>query len=254
MRPVLVGMNNPVSSAPEHALFPYPQGCTGWRAWQLLRAAAGEVTRRQYLDAFERVNVLPGRQWDRHAARLAGPPIRDRLVLDRRAFVALGAATREALNTPLTEPGEWRDYLTGARCTWLPHPSGRNRWYNDPWNAGAAARVLAELYRRPEPGAAPAIEVGTVLRTSYGTGPYRVVEMTDGCDCPSYADSINIYPEEKRPRSAPHAHLTVVDAGVPPEREHQQRHHHWLNGYAPAAGGRWRSVWSDDELIVEART
>lgn len=146
MRPVLVGMNNPLSADPAHALYPHPDNCTGWRVWQMVRLVAGDATRAQYLAAFERVNVLPGRVWDRRAAMLAGPRLRQELVEAGRTFVALGAATREALDMPLTEPGEWREYASGAATAWLPHPSGRNRWYNDPWNKGAAVRLLGDLY------------------------------------------------------------------------------------------------------------
>lgn len=142
-RPILLGMNNPLSEKPEHALFPHPPGCTGWRIWQMLRDFAGEeVTRAQYLAAFDRRNLVDGKTWDRGRA-LAGV---DKFVVDvrERVVVVFGEAPRVALRLPklLMHP-----QLIGD-VTWrqLPHPSGRCRWYNDPNNRAAAGTLLAELY------------------------------------------------------------------------------------------------------------
>lgn len=63
------------------------------------------------------------------------------------------------------------------------------------------------------------IEIGEIIKTSYGTGPYRVVGITRGCRCSHFLDTIecldNPLPE--------HVHLAVkgIESGDPG----------WLNYY-----------------------
>jgi hypothetical protein len=110
-RPVLVGMNNPVSSDPAHALFPHPPGCTGYRLWEMLKTRIPHVTRREYLDAFDRRNVVGHAVYNREEALLLHPQ----------------------------ENGgvSWRQ---------IPHPSGRNLWFNDEQNRTLVAMLLEDLY------------------------------------------------------------------------------------------------------------
>ena len=54
-RPLLVGLHNPLSPEPKYALYPRPEGCTGWR---LLRMLGPAFTERDYLRAFDRVDLL----------------------------------------------------------------------------------------------------------------------------------------------------------------------------------------------------
>lgn len=102
------------------------------------------------------------------------------------------------------------------------------------------------------------IEIGDIVRTSYGTGPYRVVKIDRGCCCASYADELRLGYGKGRP-SPPHIHLTLVKAEFPLDREPKQTDCYWLNGYA-WTDGRWRCVWGGfgdgraDELIVEGST
>lgn len=142
-RPILLGMNNPLSSNPRHALFPHPPGCTGWRIWQMLRDFCDEeVTRAQYIAAFDRRNLVDDKVWDRGKA-LDGV---DRLIaaVRRRTVVVFGEAPRVALRLPklLMHP----QIIDGVTWRQLPHPSGRCRWYNDPENRAVAGALLAELY------------------------------------------------------------------------------------------------------------
>lgn len=55
------------------------------------------------------------------------------------------------------------------------------------------------------------IMVGDVVRTSYGTGPYRVDHIIRGCTCPDYTDEINGF--DDAPPSSPHLHLGVTGCG-----------------------------------------
>jgi len=144
VKTVLLGMNNPVSSRPEHALFPYPPGCTGYRVWQLLRTRLPEVSRSDYLSGFDRVNLIHSRRWDKAAALHSARRLPS--LYQGRTILVFGAAVRDALDLPavLIHP------VQKDGCEWrqLPHPSGRCRWYNDPDCATLAAALLEELYLR----------------------------------------------------------------------------------------------------------
>lgn len=142
MRAVLLGMNNPVSSKPEHVLYPYPPQCTGWRILEMLKTRMPEVTRHQYLTGFERVNLVNSKTWDRAQAKTAAKRLPS--LYQGRTILVLGGDVRDALELPevLIHP------VRKDGCVWrqLPHPSGRNRWYNDPDCVALAATLLEELY------------------------------------------------------------------------------------------------------------
>ena len=157
MRTILLAMNNPVSSDPLHALFPYPPGCAGHRLWEMLREYAWEVeerdvTRRAYIDGFERRNVLSARTWSRVEAREAGRMLLPELA--GRRVVVLGVQTLGALGLDRLPWGRWSaasPSLFGpheplAYCC-LPHPSGRCREYNDPATRALAGRTLLAALR-----------------------------------------------------------------------------------------------------------
>lgn len=149
-RPLIVGMNNPLSVDPMFDLYPYPEGSTGWRLWKMMPRG---TTRSAYLGAFDRRNLLRSREWSPVDARAEAVRLLPKL--DKRVVVVLGTEVRAALGLPKVEP------LTVTRTcvelsrrkqvsfTWLalPHPSGRNHWYNDPANLRRTKRVLAGLMR-----------------------------------------------------------------------------------------------------------
>jgi hypothetical protein len=144
MRAILLGMNNPVSPKPEHALYPYPPNCTGWRLMKLLETRVPGITRYDYLNGFERVNLVNSKTWSKEEARRAAKRLPS--LYRGRTIVVLGGAVRDALELPavLIHP------VRKDGCVWrqLPHPSGRCRWYNDPECATLAATLLEELYLR----------------------------------------------------------------------------------------------------------
>lgn len=121
--------------------------CTG--AFMRRIVAAAGISRTRYLRAFERVNLVaywPGRSGSGDAfpaaearVRTAEIDIRGRVVVlcGRRVAIAFG------VRSPFLEP----ERLRGGLVYVLPHPSGRNRWWNRPENrtaAGALIRRLAE--------------------------------------------------------------------------------------------------------------
>ncbi len=128
VKAILLGMNNPLSIKPEHALFPFPVNCTGWRIWQLLRQRMPEVTRKQYLDGFERINLIHSKTWNKEAALHSAKRLPS--LYQGRIILVFGGEVRDALDLPdvLIHP------VRKDGCEWrqLPHPSGRCRWYNSP--------------------------------------------------------------------------------------------------------------------------
>lgn len=139
-------MNNPVSPHPAHALFPSPPNCTGARVHAMLAARTG-ATREDYLKGFDRFNVMVG-EWDAQKAASFGRELWTRLA--GRAIVLLG---QEVLRTvgqheKATAPIPPLRWASGGGRGWilLPHPSGRNHWYNTPANKLGAELLLEELY------------------------------------------------------------------------------------------------------------
>jgi hypothetical protein len=171
MKPILCGMNNPLSTRPGHELYPAPEGCTGHRLWQMLHARTG-ASRLQYLEAFERRNLVRGLEWNRLAARARAHEIVCELRDSGRVVVLLGQSVREAFDYVLKDENkfvistgplsaEWTGERSGfglppllvhpqeaAGVTWrqIPHPSGRNLWYNEPENRKVVELLMEELY------------------------------------------------------------------------------------------------------------
>ncbi len=156
MRPLLIGMNNPLSDDPEFDLYPYPEGSTGWRLWKMMPEG---TTRGQYLDMFERHNLLRARAWDQAKAREAARDLLPKL--DGRLVIVLGTQVRAALGLPGAEPlvrnRFMKDFTRRAfYFDWIafPHPSGRNRWFNQPENMARARDVLLDaVLSRPHSAA-----------------------------------------------------------------------------------------------------
>ena len=144
MKPILIGMNNPVSQAPGYELYPAPEGCTGHRLWTMLNERRPEVTRKMYLDAFDRRNLVVGTIYDKKLAQAAAERIYASLWGSGRTVVLLGRDVRKAFGIPplLVHP----QTSGGTIYRQVPHPSGRNPWYNDKKNSNLVAVLLDELY------------------------------------------------------------------------------------------------------------
>jgi len=116
-----------------------------------------------YLEHFDRVNLLHVRQdtkekgfeFDLAAAREEAKRLRQSGVLRDRPVVLLGHRVADAFGVRLT-----MKYFHGCPSgqggmLWLmPHPSGLNRWYNDPDNVKEASGFLRGLVMRSQIGAA----------------------------------------------------------------------------------------------------
>lgn len=150
-RPMLIGMNNPLSSDPEHSLYPHPPGCTGHRIYQMLSGEVPGYTDEQYLVEWDRRNLIGGRAWpkgpgQRQTLRLAAQPFLTELRDSQRSVVLMGAEVQAAFEVRLPPLSREWARMGFWVCT-MPHPSGLNRWFNEGDNARRAAKFLAGLRR-----------------------------------------------------------------------------------------------------------
>lgn len=81
------------------------------------------------------------------------------------------------------------------------------------------------------------IHNGMVVRTTYGTGPYRIVDFEKDCVCPSFTDAVTLGADA--PNSRPHYHIVCRKVG-------ENKGFYYLNGYDE----NLNSVWGEDRLIV----
>lgn len=144
MKPILCGMNNPVSNDPEHSLWPQPPGCAGHRLAKML-CDVSMIGRGAYIKGFDRRNLLVGR-WVPTAAREAAQLFEhEQTEAEEKpaAVVLLGNDVRDAFrHAPRLVHGYRRGGVTYRQ---VPHPSGRNPWYNDPDHRLVVGLMLEEL-------------------------------------------------------------------------------------------------------------
>lgn len=163
MRPVIVGIAPSRPGAEGQ-----PLTCLGGRSTgDTLRDLSGHADTlagaRAYLMRFDRVNLSPVPQPSTIEVKV-GRPMAMMLagsLLRGRRVVLLGSNVAECfcLDRDEWEPCSWHNWedrgsaWTGHKpgfplpFSWavLPHPSGRNLWYNDPRNRGLAREFMTEL-------------------------------------------------------------------------------------------------------------
>ncbi len=123
----LVGESNPYGADPDFALYPAPDGCSGQRLCCLILG----MRRREYLEAFERVNLCAG-PWSLSEARRRAAD----LLGEGGRFVLLGRKVADAFGVPHARPFSTVDEV--LLC--LPHPSGLCR----SWSEEGAVRRARE--------------------------------------------------------------------------------------------------------------
>lgn len=175
MKPILVGQAPGPNTKPEAALFPHPKTSAGGRLCRLTK-----LRRREYLERFERVNLLtqfPGAIQNgdafplskaRPAAQALEQMFRGRDVILVGRLVATAFGRRELPFFEWTHDPLW-NYWTAV----IPHPSGRNHWYNNPENW-----ARAELWWEKQRATWWPSECDTVS-VSRGTRPLNPVETSD---------------------------------------------------------------------------
>ncbi len=160
MNALLIGLDNPHSRNPHHALLPMPDGATGNKIVQLIdEATPTDYSAAKYLRDFARLNLYPGEA--AHSGR--GATATDRL-LARLCMILIHQAKYSAVVLfGKRVQAAFADFVllesdtdikavvvAGVSIDFyaLPHPSGRNRWYNVPENRQHAARILESLRDR----------------------------------------------------------------------------------------------------------
>jgi len=108
------------------------------------------LTKKAYLVRFERANLLdawPGKggkgdAFPRAEARAAAAKMEP--LLRGRTVVFVGASVARAFGVKIPFYLQWASWNEGWAAV-LPHPSGINRWYNEPANALCAERFMRRL-------------------------------------------------------------------------------------------------------------
>ncbi len=122
MKITIVGESNPYGADQYYALYPAPDGCSGHRLCCLILG----MHRAEYLEAFDRVNLIVGK-WSVPAARKAAEELTAK---PNRRFILLGSKVCAAFGVdflPLhVEP------FRGCAGLILNHPSGLSRAWNEP--------------------------------------------------------------------------------------------------------------------------
>ncbi len=143
-RILLVGEDNPLSDAPEHALYPYPPSCSGARLRWILQLSEDD-----YL-ALHRTNLCASEAWSMREARRRAALLSADPSAPWRILVLLGRKVADAFSyerpffTTGIEPATatWREPLWLVS---LPHPSGRVTLWNKEEHRLRARAILREL-------------------------------------------------------------------------------------------------------------
>lgn len=143
-RPLLIGQAPGPNTRPDLPLFPHPRTSAGGRLAYFLG-----LSRTEYLRIFDRVNLIqefPGRwkrddKWPTARARDAANAMRP--LLAGRQVIMVGRNVATAFGVPKDMPflqtftmdcrrASISNCSLGHECTTtiIPHPSGRNHWYN----------------------------------------------------------------------------------------------------------------------------
>ena len=145
-RPLFIGEAPGSGYPPGKAtpLFPYPKNCAGER----LQKMTG-LSRPEYLRRCVRINLLPwyppGNRWPTEKATMCMANLQSGGLFNNRVVVFVGKRVAEAyLRFCGAQRSNWDRAMMELTCSYaevnhgvlsyIPHPSGRNLWYNDPDN------------------------------------------------------------------------------------------------------------------------
>lgn len=138
-KPLIVGEVNPYGGNPRYAMYPLPKWSAGGR---LCRVIMG-LTPKEYLRRFDRVNLCTGK-WNRTDALAKAHQILNSredgvlILLGNRVAAQFGVKYRQWVFSTV------RYGCSGHRMVILPHPSGKNRAWNDPLALRQAQAALRE--------------------------------------------------------------------------------------------------------------
>lgn len=143
-RVLLLGEDNPLSVAPEHALYPLPENCSGERLCNLIL----RMRVQDYMGTW-RTNLCVNGRWDKREAGIRvltllrdDSPWRTVVMLGRKVASIMEPITGRVPPFGVAWIGDRRSGEDRMRVVALPHPSGRCREWNDPQNFGIARAAL----------------------------------------------------------------------------------------------------------------
>lgn len=145
IRPILVGMSDPQGET--RPLSPAVPGRAGARLVSFMQAVDPSVTSEQYDEAFIRVNLCDV-AWGLGSAADTASALKHFVwgLPGKVEVVVLGSDTWQAFKFAADHPWVY-PHRFGATWRCLPHPSGRNRWYNEEPNRLVAGMLLLDLMR-----------------------------------------------------------------------------------------------------------
>jgi len=148
---LIVGLDNPQSSDPRYALFPHPSGCAGHRLMNMMMEVSDSLTRRMYI-AVPKSNLFPcgriptkGRKG--HMTVAAAVLVASLSGTDKKV-VLLGNEVRNAVlgeSFGKKWPPAKFAVMHGGNYAWIPHPSGRNPYYNNERKRKKIGRFLCKM-------------------------------------------------------------------------------------------------------------
>jgi hypothetical protein len=146
VRPLLVGEDNPYSRDPRYALYPEPEHSAGGRLCRLVMG----LSVKDYIRGFERVNLCAG-EWSAAEASVHADAIMSRVTNTANArVVLLGSKVATAFRFDYA-PFTSLHYLDRVRVVFLPHPSGRCHYWNEPGAFDRARDALTRAGALPLP-------------------------------------------------------------------------------------------------------
>lgn len=143
MKALLVGEDNPYGKDPRYALYPLPEYSAGGRLCSLIL----QLSVKEYIKSFDRVNLC-AEKWSMKEAKeraldlltVRGEKQHDHFILfGSKVATAFGLRFNPFMSTTIGT-GPARE----VSVTILPHPSGRNRIWNEP---GAIERARDMIFR-----------------------------------------------------------------------------------------------------------
>jgi hypothetical protein len=130
---VLLGMNSPTSEV----LGFVNKGGAGARLLELTG-----LDEEEYIRKYQRINLLSSKSWSASLAKKKA--FRMKRLLRGRTVVVLGKGVWSALGLPEIE---WLGVHCEGKTTWalIPHPSGKNHFYNSGENKKLVRRFLKDV-------------------------------------------------------------------------------------------------------------
>lgn len=160
-KPILIGEAPEKDARSDCPLYPYPPQSSGGKLYSM----SPFTNRKAFIKSCYRLNLLaeyPGDgdklwTWPKERARHCAMNLKGSGLVSDRRVVLVGAKVASAFDLPLgfgpdtINVLQWYEWPFGGyskdfTVAIMPHPSGLNRWYNDPVNRMRTEEFLRELF------------------------------------------------------------------------------------------------------------